>query len=201
MAGMFERAKVAVAREGPDPQEMQAYRAECALLARMGFLLCNTGSVLVEDLRVVVEIPKLHGLRVLEELPDRPRSPSELTNLLVSRLALESQHVVTRVEDAGTHWKVLARIGKIQPSASEWSKPFWIGSPLPQNLDLVATVCADNLPRRIAVLLPRGIRLECRPTSRPDDEAGASTGAEHTPVCEHRSAATAQSAGRIVGRR
>ena len=40
-----------------------------------------------------------------------------------------------------------------------------------------------------------------RPTSRPDDEAGASTGAEHTPVCEYRSAATAQSAGRIVGRR
>ena len=45
------------------------------------------------------------------------------------------------------------------------------------------------------------IRLETRPTSRPDGEAGASTGAEHTPVCEHRSAATAQPAGRIVGRR
>jgi hypothetical protein len=102
MASMFERAKVAVAREGPDSQEMRAYWAECALLARMGFLLCNTGAVLMDDLRVVVEIPKLDGLRVLDELPERPRGPAE-ANVPVARFALQPQRIVTRVEDAGKH--------------------------------------------------------------------------------------------------
>jgi hypothetical protein len=45
------------------------------------------------------------------------------------------------------------------------------------------------------------VHLERRPTSRPDGEAGASTGAECTGLLEHRSAAAAQPAGRIVGRR
>ena len=143
----------------PDPEKMQAYRKECALLARMGFLLCNTGSVLVEDLRVVVEVPKLDGLRVLDELPERPRSPYEAGSFVVSRFALQSEHVATQVDDAGTHWKVVARIGKIQPNASEWSKPFWIGSPLPQNLNLVARVYADNLSRQIAVPLQVEIQI------------------------------------------
>jgi hypothetical protein len=68
----------------------------------MGFLLCNTGAVLMDDLRVVVEIPKLDGLRVLDELPERPRGPAE-ANVPVARFALQPQRIVTRVEDAGKH--------------------------------------------------------------------------------------------------
>jgi hypothetical protein len=67
---------------------------------------------------------------------------------------------VTRVEDAGTHWEVTARIEKVQPNASAWSERFWIGSFLPQKLDLVARAYADNLSRPIAVSLQVEIRVE-----------------------------------------
>jgi hypothetical protein len=159
LTSMLDRKTVQEAWLQPDPEKLKAYRQELALLVRLGFLVRNTGAVLVDDLRVVVEIPKLDGLRVLDELPERPRSPAE-AHVSIARFALQPQRIVTRVEDAGTHWEVTARIEKVQPNASAWSERFWIGSFLPQKLDLVARAYADNLSRPIAVSLQVEIRVE-----------------------------------------
>ena len=57
-----------------------------------------------------------------------------------------------------------------------------------------------HLPRGFAAPSPARLATDCPPRP-PRGFAARVAGAEHTPVCEHRSAATAQSAGRIVGRR
>ena len=118
---------------------------------RLGFCVKNTGKILVADARVLVEIPKNEGLRVLDELPDRPRGPLDLPEVVSLASHLRPSTRTTSVDDCGDHWEIDARLGKIQPDATVWSLPFWLGSPVPLHLPLVARVFGDNIATPIDV--------------------------------------------------
>jgi Schlafen, AlbA_2 len=141
-----------------DPEKLAAYRKERGLLVRLGFCVKNTGKILVADARVLVEIPKHDGLRVLDELPDRPRGLLDLA--AVHSLASHLRPRSTSVDDCGDHWEIDARLGKIQPDATVWSLPFWLGSPLALDLALVARVFGDNIPTPIDVPLMIAIEIQ-----------------------------------------
>jgi hypothetical protein len=64
----------------------------------------------------------------------------------------------TQVTEIGDVWEVLAVIGKVQPQATVWSLPFWIGSAEPCDLPVVARLYGDNVGR--AVEVPFNIRID-----------------------------------------
>ena len=57
----------------------------------------------------------------------------------------------THLSDLGASWEIVARLGKIQPDATVWSEPFWVGAEEGQKLDLVARVYGDNIPSVLEV--------------------------------------------------
>jgi hypothetical protein len=137
----------------PSIEKLVGYRKEIALLVPLGFFVRNIGSVLVEDLRVLVELPKVDGLRVTDELPDKPRGPLDMPAISRIRDAYSQPRSTTIVHDRGVNWEVVARLGKIQPSASSWSMPFWIGCPNAHAFDITACMFADNISQRVSVSL------------------------------------------------
>lgn len=161
-----------------DPEKLAAYRKELGLLVRLGFCVKNTGKILVADARVLVEIPKHEGLRVLDELPDRPRGPLDLPEVVSLASHLRPRTRTTSVDDCGDHWEIDARLGKIQPDATVWSLPFWLGSPVPLHLPLVARVFGDNIappidvPVTIAVEVGEDWLDEEKDDQDVDDEPG-----------------------------
>jgi hypothetical protein len=138
-----------------DPKKLAAYRTERALFDGLGFHAKNTGRVLIEDARIVVEIPKHDGLRVLaqDELPERPRSPLDITPYI-------RPPSDTWVRGGEHSWEISSRLGKIQPDATVWSDPFYIGSTVPVDLVVTARIFGDNISRPIDVSLTIGIEVE-----------------------------------------
>jgi hypothetical protein len=141
----------------PNPQKVLAYEKELGLLVRLGFRLKNTGKVLVEDARVFAEVPKQNDLRVVDELPQRPRGRLEMH----PRFRPFVEPVRTTVTTGcGDRWEVIARLGKIQPDETVWSAPFWVGSPVPRDLSVLARVFGDNIATPIDVPLTVSIQVE-----------------------------------------
>ncbi len=141
-----------------DPRKVAAHKKELGLLVRLGFCVRNIGQVLVADAHVLVEVPKHDELRVLDELPDPPRDPLDISGAVSFTSHLRPPS--TSVDDCGDHWEIDARLGKIQPGATVWSLPFWLGSPVALDLALVARVFGDNIPTPIDVPLTVAIRIE-----------------------------------------
>lgn len=155
----------------PDPNKLAAYRKELALLTPLAFYVKNTGKILVADARVVVMVPKHENLRVLDEQPERPRGRFDPPRLASLASHLGPRTRTTNVDDCGGHWEIEARLGKIQPNAEVWSLPFWLGSPVPMDLRLVARVFGDNIATPIDV--PLKIVIEVGQGWLDDDEAEA----------------------------
>lgn len=156
----------------PDKAKLTAYRKEMRLLVRMGFCVRNIGKVLVEDARVLVKVPKHDGLRVLDLLQERPRGPMDIPPAV--SFAPRARTRSTSVADRGDHWEIDARLGKLQPDATVWSLPFWMGRAAPLALNLVVRVFGDNIPTPIEMPLTISItterQLEVLGTTEPDGE-------------------------------
>jgi hypothetical protein len=131
----------------PDPEKLLAYKKEMALLARLGFCVKNMGTTLAEDARVLVQIPKHDGLNIVDALPERPRG-LEASFGFIGRVVPASA-MMTKVSDRGDHWEITARLGKIQPDATAWSKPFWMSSSYPHATSFTARLFGDNIPKPI----------------------------------------------------
>lgn len=142
---------------GPDPKKLVAYKKEMGLLRPLGFCARNVGRVLVEDVRVVLSVPKSDGIRVVDELPTKPRGAMDLVMPIVARSFTRPTRS-SDVSDVGSAFEVVARLGKIQPGATVWSKPFWVGSSVACDLALVARVYGDNISAVIEV--PIQIKIE-----------------------------------------
>lgn len=138
---------VSIRAPGPDPKKLAAYRRQIALLKPLGFRAENIGRVLVEDARITLEVPKWDGLQVVDELPEKPRGPMEIPRFGPFRVRSATRW--TRVRDLGENWEIVATLGKIQPAATVWSLPFWIGSEVERELTLKARVFGDNIPKAI----------------------------------------------------
>ncbi|MCB9702287.1 MAG: ATP-binding protein [Myxococcales bacterium] len=143
-------------RPGPDPEKLAFYRKELGLLRPLGFCVRNVGEVLAEDVRVVLEVPKQEGIRVVDVLPADPRAWSPI----VPNFGVDATRRAraTAVEDQEAATKVVACLGKIQPGDTVWSEPFWIGSTVGCELSLSARVLGDNIP--VVIDVPIAIRLD-----------------------------------------
>jgi hypothetical protein len=160
----------------PDPKKLAAHRKELALLGRLGFCATNTGRLLLEDARIMVDIPKHEHLRLFDELPERPRGPLEAPVSFAGLLYRRTR--TTTVHDDGDRWRLDVRLGKIQAAETVWSIPFWIGSLVARDLDLVARVSADNIS--IPIEVPFRVSIEVT-----DGVFGPKSGAEDEGIEGH----------------
>jgi hypothetical protein len=151
----------------PDPEKVVAHRRKLGLLVQLGLCVKNIGQVLVEDVRVVVDVEKIDGLYILDELPQRPRGKLDLG---LAYTGVLPRTKTTVVSDRGGRWEMVARLGKVQPGEDGWSRPFWLGSPDPVTLNLVAKVFADNIPVPIDVPLRVTIQTKDGGQLGPEEE-------------------------------
>ncbi len=163
LQGRRSMAAVAVGRLQPDPEKLAAYRRQRAQLARMALGIENIGPVTLSDVRVVVTIPKVHDLTVADRLPQRPRpAVFDLTDF-TDRMLDTGQAVVRELQRS---FELTLRLGKIQPAATAWSDPFWLGSNRTRTVPLSVRVFADNLPRPVDA----SVDLEIVAIKVPEDE-------------------------------
>jgi hypothetical protein len=143
----FSQPKIRPVMPGydPDPKKLREYNQEIGLLTRLGFCAKNTGPVVVLDARVVVQVAKCDGLRVVDRLPKRPRGTLAMVEAIRMREVFYRPERSTSVADLGATWELVARLGKIQPNATVWSEPFWLGGTEPCELQMVAHVYGDNI--------------------------------------------------------
>jgi len=129
----------------PSAQEVRAYVRQVALLREVRLGIENLGQILARDVRVAIRIPHRGGLRIRDEFPERPHGPMDFP---ISHLVggPQSSTYVNREDD---DWLLEAHLGKIQPSASVWSDPFWIGSSEEGTHAFTARLFGDNVPRAI----------------------------------------------------
>lgn len=152
----------------PSPEKLAAYRRECALLTRLAFAVKNTGQVLLEDVRIRIEVPKSRGFVLLDAKPPKPQG---MMDLPLSRFSVRGVLPCTDVVDRGKLLELEARLGKVQTHATAWSAPFWIGSSVAKkHLVLAARVFADNLPKPIDVDLVLAVKVVKVPDDAPHSE-------------------------------
>lgn len=137
---------------GPSDEQRIAYLKHRALLVQLGLVVHNTGTVLVEDARVVISVPKLDGLAIVDEYPEEPHGRFSTKSVTVPS--------DTCVFERSDHWELVVQIGKVQPGASVWSDPLWIGSSVSRCLALAARLYADNIPRAFETQLDIQIDTE-----------------------------------------
>jgi len=127
--------------------KLAAYQRDMALLRPLGIYVKNVGRVVVTDPRIVLQIPKRPGLRVVDELPQKPRLgyPSISGSIGLDGL------VVNELSDI---WEVHVRVRKIQASAEAWMPTFWLGADQELEVPILAKVYADNLPSALEVPTP-----------------------------------------------
>lgn len=153
--------------------EMVEFIKETHLLNSIGFTLKNSGSLLVGNIRVEINVKKENGLILLaeNEYPDKPTIDRILTTNFSGLLSKVD------VEDHSTRWTISVEFGNIQPKATSWSTGvFYIGSSKPYMIKFDALIYADNLSERSPTTSPsrpvpprppgrgRG-RCACRPAS------------------------------------
>jgi len=148
-----------------DLKDLIEYRKQIGLLNRIGFKVHNAGRTVVEDLRIVFEIPKTEGLVILDEMPEKPSVYPMLRPF--HRTAID-----TVVRDFDGFVEITARLGKVQPNATVWSSPCYVGSLTPMELAIDAQVFGDNISTpdihfTIKITTKRGWVNE----SREDDDA------------------------------
>lgn len=136
----------------PDSMELVAYTKECGLLRPLGFYAKNVGSVVVDDVRVVLTVPREDGLRLVESPPPPPTGP-----MLIGSFASPRSSRSISIDSVRDTLQLEARLGKIQPGAEAWSRSFWIGCDVPKALNLVACLYGDNIP---ASEVPIEIKIE-----------------------------------------
>lgn len=149
-----------------DSAASRAYKIERALLSELHVLVENVGTTLAEDVRVQFDLPA--ELLVRGEKPERPiESGTHGTylappwpRLAVSRPRSSRWTDVAPAPLGGVH--VEMRLGKIQPGASSWSEPIWIGAHTPCEIATTIRVFADNLPKVIAVDVAIAVEVKGR---------------------------------------
>ncbi|WP_394849692.1 ATP-binding protein [Pendulispora brunnea] len=134
----------------PDPKQVAEYRKKTALLSGLVFRVHNAGRVLVSDARIIMAFAQSPGLSIVDEIPAEPRGG---IHQISSVLARSRNAPTTTVRETLQSWEVTADIGKIQPNATSWSAPFWLGSTSPCDLSVTAQVLGDNISTRTEVTL------------------------------------------------
>ena len=116
--------------------------ASRARFAPLGIWLANSGSVTAHDVRVVITIANVEGLRVLERRNVQPRSRFNPLNLRVT-----GDFAVTRLTDS---WEVKLDVGKIQPKSQHFvPMVFYVDVSHSLEAQMSVSVFADNLPEPI----------------------------------------------------
>jgi hypothetical protein len=155
--------------DGPSKSAINAYRKDLGMLVRLGFVVHNSGPVLVDDLRVTLVVPRLEGLRLVDELPDEPVGPLQMKPIRFKPL---HPTITTQVEEMAGEWELAARVGKVQPNGTVWSQPFWIGSDRARELSLKARIHADNISRELIFPVDVSINVVSEYLEDADDEDG-----------------------------
>jgi len=114
-------------------------------LKALGFRVHNRSEFPAMDVRIEVSVERREGLWILDE-NDYPSPPSRgLIDMSRSPL-IHRPNPMIRVTKHGTQWSLVARFGKIQPQAVNWSDDvFYIASAKPLKLEVTARLFADNL--------------------------------------------------------
>ena len=124
----------------------------------------NTGSVVIRDARLALELSdpeRQYELLASHDRPVRPYSRTMLSSLMQPSAGAHSDVWVVR---EGPNWKVQCDFGKVQPRATvRLTEDVLIGSRTVGDVTIRGMVYADNINDPIPVRIQLSFRLDSRP--------------------------------------
>jgi len=130
--------------------------AQRAALIPVGVWVANRGSVTAADVRVVMELDQVEGLRLIEEHDLEPRGCGGLLTRIPTRWDFD-------VERTGGRLQLSVAIGKLQPKSETFtSSVVYFEANRDVQLQMSARIYADNLPDPIGVPLTLRVTTEER---------------------------------------
>ncbi len=141
LSGLGEAAQVNERYEG----QMEQFIILRDLYKPLSFIVENSGSVVATDVRVEITIQRSPHINILP-WGLRPRKPEFRLSPWSAALARELNDPDIWISEQSDQIHVVAQIGKIQPGRTSSCRSSFYISGAPGDLQLEATVSADNLP-------------------------------------------------------
>lgn len=144
-------------------RELERYIRIHSLVRPVGLVLRNQGSSLAQQVRVEIIGSNSNGITVIDE-DDLPKEPAYrlLEKFHFNRPFWKQKQ--TTVEHHGSQWTLTVNFGNVQAQSCVWAtEPFYIGSSIQHELQLEASIYADNLPQPQKVPLT----IKCNVTNKP----------------------------------
>lgn len=120
------------------------YCYETSLLRPVLIKIMNTGKVTLKNSRVEINHEKSPTLLIAPNVQGKPPidylGPSVFPNMYIN------------VEDRSTYWSIELKIDDVQPQASSFSGPFYVGA-VNQSISFECNLYADNLEKPIKSVL------------------------------------------------
>lgn len=123
-------------------RQMAKYLATTSLFKAVSFFLTNISPTLANNVRLEIVIIRDETPAIFFDKNSYPSRPDR-NSLFNSRVSAITK---TTVENTKNSWNLSASFGNIQPRASKHSDIFYVGASEHCNLELEATIFADNLP-------------------------------------------------------
>jgi hypothetical protein len=117
-------------------------------LRKIGLVLKNDSNVLAENVLVTISICDCKGLSVVDEY-DYPVEPSDHTMGIIPNFRrpfdIERQGNI-EAKKHGSEYSIRSEFKNVQPGAEIWSnEAFYIGSEIPNDIELQTEIVANNL--------------------------------------------------------
>lgn len=144
----------------PDPdyyREFASYIRQVGILKPVSFAIKNLSGTLAVNTIIDINKTKEEGLFISQYSP----SPPKYHRFPTARDIDTSEFLKNiSVNDRKEHWQILAETGNIQPKATAWSDPFYIGGNRNFSFELEAKIYADNLATPLNVPLSMTIETQ-----------------------------------------
>jgi len=145
-------------------KEMVPYVSIMSIVNPIGFVIKNISANVAIDVRVAASGKTSDNLIIFDEsqMPEKPVFQRDylLIHHPISTLKINRDVFMDIHEDA---WSFEVSFGKIQPRDTKWSEDvLYIGAMEPFQLNMTASIFADNLPEPLKVPLSIQIKTEKR---------------------------------------
>ncbi|MEZ5944358.1 MAG: hypothetical protein R3C18_23465 [Planctomycetaceae bacterium] len=149
-------------------RELVEYVQQKTAMRKVGLVAYNGNSVPINDLTLALVVPKSHGIFVLDDEPYRPDTSE--TNKMMRDITPISAHFARpgklKLTETPDRYEVHVEFGKVQPEATAWSEPLFLGAAESCQFDLAGTLYADELKTPVQV----GLRLSFNVTEETIDQ-------------------------------
>lgn len=151
-------------------KEMVPYVSIMSIVNPIGFVIKNISANVAIDVRITASGKTSDNLFIFDELQIPKKPMYQRDRLWIHRsISTPKIHRDVFMDIHGDVWSIEVAFGKIQPRETKWSEDvLYVGAMEPLQLNMAASIFADNLPEPLKVPLSIKLKTEKRPMTLDD---------------------------------